>query len=235
MNKTAIKAGWTVACLAFVACIVFATVYYYNQYEARLMWLDHNKAIWDSEIQRRASLLPNLIHVSAEYSEHEKALFEYVTQMRRYLDKAKGELASDTPDSPSSNPTLSSLLALAEKYPDLKATQSFELLMQGMVETTNRINDARSSYIASIKDLNELYAMFPSNIFGRLFAVANLKQWKYDASVEGERNLKKAVEDFLVARAETTSQPGSLPKQRPVDSTSAGHTGNNARPESEVR
>jgi LemA protein len=206
-----------VACVALVACLIFATIYYYNQYKTCMVKLDQDKALWDNEIQRRASLLPNLALIAAKYSAHEKVLFEYVTEIRRSLGKANGGLSSDTPDSPL-NKLMSPLLAISERYPDLKATQSFELLMQGMIETTNRITQARTTYIKSIKVLNDLYAKFPSNIFGRLLFVTNREQWKVDASVASDIDLEKTFQKVLAARAAAKSQ-------RPVESESVSPRG----------
>jgi LemA protein len=203
----------TVACVALVAAIASATIYYYNQYKACLVWLDHDKAIWDNELQRRASLLPNLILVSAKYSEHEKVLFEYVTKMRGSLGKGNGEPSSDAPDSPL-NKLMSSLLAVSEQYPDLKATQSFEQLMKEWAETENRVAEARASYIKRIRTLNDLYAKFPSNIFGRLFFVANRHQWTLDASMAADKDVDKTYQNSLVEQAEVKSE-------RPVESKSA--------------
>jgi len=213
----------TVACVAFVACIASATVYYYNQYEAVLVWLEHDKAIWDNELQRRASLLPNLILVSAKYSAHEKVLFEYVSKMRGYPGKGNGEPSSDTPDSPL-NKLMSSLLAVSEQYPDLKATQSFEQMMKEWVETENRIAEARASYIKRIRDLNDLYAVFPSNIFGRLFFVANREQWKLDESTAADIDLEKTFQDIQAGQTEV------LP-ERPVESKSVSPAGGRVEPD----
>jgi len=212
-----VKLAGTVACVALVAGVIFATIFYYNQYKACQVRLDQDKALWDNELQRRASLLPNLALIAAKYSVHEKALFEYVTEIRRSLDKVNGELSSDTPDSPL-NKLMSPLLAISERYPDLKATQSFELLMQGMIESTNRITQARTTYIKSIKALNDLYAKFPSNIFGRLLFVANREQWKVDESVASDIDLEKTLQNLLVARAAAKSR-------RPVESESVSTRG----------
>ncbi len=196
--------------VSLFALLVFATVYYYNQYKAALVWLDHDKAIWDSELQRRESLLPKLILVSAKYSAHEKVLFEYVTQMRGNLGKGSGEISNDKPDSPLSK-LMPSLLAVSEQYPDLKATQSFEQLMKEWTETENRITQMRGSYIRRIKTLNDLYAMFPSNIFGWIFA-RNHEQWKLDETTPQDIDVEKTFQAFLAEQAEAKAkaEPGSV-------------------------
>ena len=109
---------------------------------------------------------------------------------------------------------MSPLLAISERYTDLKATQSFQLLMQGMIETTNRITQARTTYIKSIKALNDLYEKFPSNIFGRLLFVANPEQWRVDESVASDIDLEKTFQSFLAEQAEVKSErPGFSPSR----------------------
>lgn len=195
--------------LAIVAVFAFATVYYYNEYKAALVWIEHDKAIWDNELQRRASLLPKLILVSGRYSDHEKVLFETVAQVRGNALKNGGEAPADGTEPPM-NKLMSSLLAVSEQYPDLKATQSFQELMKGMVVTADRITESRASYIRRIKTLNDLYTMFPSNIFGRLFFIENPEQWKMPTSDTPDLEVDQAFKTFLEARAVQPPAPAPV-------------------------
>ncbi|HUT25622.1 MAG TPA: LemA family protein [Sumerlaeia bacterium] len=153
--------------LIVLTCVIAAGVYYYNMFSFILVDMDKTRSLVDNEIERRANLIPNLLVVSAEYSTHEKALYKHVSEMRSQLANHKGNSSAET--SLTMRNLMSSLLAVAEQYPDLKATQSFEQLMRDWTETENRIAEARAAYIKTIRDYNALCTTFPSNVFGLLF------------------------------------------------------------------
>ena len=149
--------------------VVAAGIYYFNRFSLILVELDKCESLVDNELKRRANLLPNLLIISGEYRSHEKRLYEHVSEMRSHLTDLKREAPRDAV-LPLSK-LMSSLLAIAEEYPELKATQSFEKLMSDWTETENRIADARATYIQSIRELNALCTTFPSNVYARFFDV----------------------------------------------------------------
>jgi LemA protein len=153
-------------CLA-VYCGV-AAVYYFNRFSLLVVDLDMHESKVANELQRRANLIPNLLVVSAEYGAHEKVLYQYVSEMRSHL--ANGQDGTASAKAPLSMDSLmSSLLAVAEEYPDLKATQSFEQLMADWRETEDRIAEARIGYIETIREYNGLCSTFPSNVYAFVF------------------------------------------------------------------
>ncbi|MCX5770079.1 MAG: LemA family protein [Candidatus Hydrogenedentes bacterium] len=213
-----IKVSLQLTLAVTIALILVGFVYYYNQYSKVFVDLDNANALLDNELQRRANLLPNLILVSAEYSVHEKMLYKYVSEMRTYLGKTNSEVDLDA-SSPSLDKLVSSLLAISEQYPDLKATQSFEQLMKEWTEAENRIAEARAKYIDATRMLNTLYTTIPSNIYGRIFLVKNRKQWAFDESTPPVMDLEKFYADYLSMRAaaETAKEPpaGARPASAP--------------------
>jgi len=202
-----IKVSLQLILVATITLILFGFVYYYNQYSTVFVDLDNASALLDNELQRRASLLPNLILVSAEYRVHEKTLYEYVSEMRSYLGKTTGEVPFDA-SSPSLDKLAASLLAISEQYPDLKATQSFEQLMKEWTETENRIAEVRGKYIDTIRRLNTLCTTIPSNIYGWIFLVKNRKQWALDQSTLPAMDLEKFYADYLSRRAAAEAAMG---------------------------
>jgi len=166
----------------FAILVIFgAGVYYFNRYSHVTVDLGVRKSVVDIEIQRRSSLIPRLLTISTEYALHERALYKYVSEMRKQLAAPTAALASVDPKS--IEKLLSSLVAVAEQYPDLKATQSFEQLMKDWTETENRIAEARSRYMDSLKEYNTLCTTFPSNAFGFLFGWGKSEYYSFkDAS-----------------------------------------------------
>lgn len=154
---------------AFVFYTFVAGIYYYNRFSVVLVDIQKNESLVDIELKRRANLLPNLLIISAEYRSHEKRLYEHVSEMRSHLTnlnkRASGAAALPLSD------LMSSLMAIAEEYPELKATQSFEKLMNDWTETENRIAEARAEYIESVRRLNAFCTTFPSNVYADLFGM----------------------------------------------------------------
>jgi len=117
----------------------------------------------DSALQRRADLIPNLVNTVKGYTEHENEAIEKVTQARQNLLSAstieeKAEANSELSSS------LGRLLAIAEAYPDLKASQNFIQLQDELAGTENRISTARDDYNAAVKTYNTKIKQFPGNI-----------------------------------------------------------------------
>lgn len=158
-----------IACGALVvALFLWGGAYYYNMFVAATAELERTASMVESETNRRANLIPNLMVISAEYSTHEATLFKYVSEMRSTLSNpaaSSGEVAA------SLSKLMSSLVAVAEQYPDLKANQSFEQLMKDWTVTEDRIADSREAYIQAIKTYNHEVRSFPSDIYGFLYGM----------------------------------------------------------------
>jgi LemA protein len=119
----------------------------------------------DVQLKRRYDLIPNLIETVKGYVKHERETLEAVTKARNLAQslssgdvgarsKAEGELSS----------ALSRLLAVAERYPDLKANQNFLALQEELTSTENKISFSRQYYNDSALNLNNKIQMFPSNV-----------------------------------------------------------------------
>ncbi|MCD6410533.1 LemA family protein [bacterium] len=132
---------------------------------------NRTKEAWsDIEVQlkRRYNLIPNLVETVKGYAAHEKELFEKVTEARSramgaQTPKEKGEAENFL------SQTLKSLFAVAENYPDLKASQNFLELQRELRDTEDKIQAARRFYNANVRDLNIKIESFPTNIIAKLF------------------------------------------------------------------
>ena len=118
------------------------------------------------QLKRRTDLIPNLVSSVKGYAKHEKTVFEEVTKARTAIMGAKsvGETAQAENQFQAA---LKSIFAVAENYPDLKASENFQQLQAELVDTEDKIQAARRFYNGSARDLNIKIKVFPTSIFAR--------------------------------------------------------------------
>lgn len=115
----------------------------------------------DVQLKRRSSLIPNLVETVKGYATHEREVFEQVTQARASLVHAttpKDKAAADQ----ALSGTLTSLFAVAEAYPDLKANENFLSLQRDLSDTEDKIAYARQFYNTNARQYNVKTRVFPS-------------------------------------------------------------------------
>jgi LemA protein len=137
---------------------------------AREAWSDI-----DVQLKRRYNLIPNLVETVKGYAAHERELFEKVTKARTQAMgaqtiKEKGEAENFL------SSTLKSLFAVAENYPDLKASTNFLELQRELRDTEDKIQAARRFYNTNVRDLNIKIESFPANVVAKIF---NFKQMDF--------------------------------------------------------
>ena len=122
----------------------------------------------DVQLQRRHDLVPRLVAAVDQYANYERATLEAVTELRteamqqaevRARGKAEQKLSAG----------IERIIALAENYPDLKATENFLNLQNELVETENYLQFARRYYNGSVRDYNTMTESVPSNIVANRF------------------------------------------------------------------
>jgi len=117
----------------------------------------------DVQLKRRYDLIPNLISTVKGYAQHEKNLFEKVTQARTAAMGAQGPADKSQAENMLSD-TLKSLFAVAENYPDLKANENFLELQRELSDTENKIQASRRFYNGNVRDFNIKIELFPNNL-----------------------------------------------------------------------
>jgi LemA protein len=121
------------------------------------------------QLQRRASLIPNLVETVKGYAAHEQDTLQNVTAARSALQNASGPAQAAQADNMLTQ-TLRSLFAVAEAYPDLKADQNFQQLQQQLAETEDKISYARNYYNGTVKSYNlqvqSVPAVFVAGLLG---------------------------------------------------------------------
>lgn len=123
----------------------------------------------DVQLKRRASLIPNLVETVKGYAKHEKEVFEKVTQARSALVGAKNPQEQAVANDMLTG-ALKSLFAVAEDYPDLKASENFQKLQEELSDTETKISASRQFYNTNVLDYNNSLQVFPNAILANLFA-----------------------------------------------------------------
>ena len=124
----------------------------------------------DVQLQRRHDLVPQLVEAVRAYSDHERQVFEEVTALRARARHAAGEHEAQAMAGAevALAAGLGRLLLLAEDYPDLKATESFQQLTSELVEIEDKLSHARRFYNGAVRDLNTFIQRFPDLLVARL-------------------------------------------------------------------
>ena len=124
------------------------------------------------QLKRRLDLIPNLIETVKGYAKHESGVFKAVTEARSNVMNAKGVKETAAAENQFES-TLKSLFAVAEDYPDLKASQNFSELQAELVDTEDKIQASRRFYNSGVRDLNTKIQTFPQNVVAAMFKFVN--------------------------------------------------------------
>ena len=171
-----------IAIVVIVAVILWLVVTYNRlitlRTRAKEAWADI-----DVQLKRRYDLIPNLVETVKGYAAHEKEVLQKVTEARTRAmaadtveDKAKAENFLSS--------TLKSLFAVAESYPDLKASQNFLELQRELRDTEDKVQAARRFYNTNIRDLNIKIETFPSNLIARQFGFKKMEYFELETGAE---------------------------------------------------
>ena len=134
----------------------------------------------DVELNRRYSLIPNLVETVRGYAQHEQATLQAVIQARNIASQPTTDLAQRSANEGALTDAISRLFALAENYPTLRADTSFLNLQQELTNTEDRIAAGRRFYNANVRDLNTKCESFPSNIVANMFHFGRAEYFQVD-------------------------------------------------------
>jgi len=152
--------------VVLILLVLGAGIWIYNRLIRNRNRVSEAWAGIDVQLQKRAELVPNLVKVVKGYASHESSVFEEVAHIRstgetRVDARAQQETALSR--------SLGRLFALAEDYPDLKASEGFQQLHSSLIDIENHLQFARRYYNGSVRDNNNVVESFPSNLVAGLF------------------------------------------------------------------
>jgi len=151
--------------------IIGILVYFVSIYNSLVKLRNRVKNAWsqiDVQLKRRTDLIPNLMETVKGYAAHEKGVLENVTRARANLMNAQTPQENAEANNVLSG-ALKSLFAVAENYPDLKASQNFQDMQRQLSETEDKIAYSRQFYNDTVLMYNNKIQMFPSNLVASQF------------------------------------------------------------------
>jgi LemA protein len=177
-----------VAVIVLVAVLGVGT---YNKLQAKKTTVEAQVSKLDSAYKRRFDLIPNLVETVKGAADFERGTLEAVTNARAEVGKV--QLPAGVPTDPAQleaylkaqqalSGALSRLIAVAESYPELKATERFGELQAQLEGTENRINTARQDYIESVRDYNVSLRTFPNSVVAGITGFKEMPQFSIEAT-----------------------------------------------------
>jgi LemA protein len=158
---------WVWIVVGLLILLVLYAIFMYNRLVRARVRVDNGWSQIDVQLRRRYDLIPNLIETVKGYAAHEREVFEEVTRARTQAQNATGVRGQADAENALTR-SIRQLIAVAENYPELKASQNFLALQEELTRTESRIAFARQFYNDQVANLNVLIGTFPSNIVARL-------------------------------------------------------------------
>jgi LemA protein len=176
--------------LAVVGLLALFFIAQYNRLIRLNISVDESFAQIEVQLKRRSDLIPNLVETVKGYAAHEQSTFDAVVTAR-----AKATTASTVADVAAADGMLTQalrgLLAVAEAYPDLKASSNFLSLQEELSTTENKVAFSRQFYNDNVRNLNTAVKTIPTNFFAG-FAKVTEREF-YEVEDPQERNVPKVT------------------------------------------
>ncbi|WP_336366976.1 LemA family protein [Marinobacter sp. C2H3] len=183
--------GTTVIGLVVIAAVVLYLVFIYNRLVSLRNEFKNGFAQIDVQLQRRHDLIPNLVEAAKAYLAHEKTTLTQVMEARNNAVSAQQDAAGDPGDSTRIQrlgsaenlltKALANFYAVAENYPDLKANETIQQLMEELSSTENRVAFARQAYNDGVMGYNTFREQFPNNLIAGFFAFKETAQLQLES------------------------------------------------------
>ena len=179
-----------VIALAVIGLLVLFFIAQYNRLIRLNISVDESFAQIEVQLKRRSDLIPNLVETVKGYAKHEQSTFDAVVSAR-----AKATSASSVADVAAADGALTQalrgLLAVAEAYPDLKASANFLSLQEELSTTENKVAFARQFYNDNVRNLNTAVKTIPTSFFAG-FAKVSEREF-YEVEDPQDRNAPKVT------------------------------------------
>jgi LemA protein len=174
---------WVISIVA-AAVAIYAIIIFNSLVRTRQMANEAWSGI-DVQLKRRSDLVPNLVDAVKGYAGHERSVLEEVTKLRSAARALPdNDVASRAQAETALSLALSKLVALAENYPDLKASQNFLELQQQLSQLETELQMARRYYNGTVRNQNVLVQSFPSNVIASLFGFSQRQYFEISNDAE---------------------------------------------------
>ena len=138
----------------------------------------------DVQLKRRHDLVPNLVSAVRQYASHEKNLFDEISTARARSLSVQGDVAAQAKAEGMLSGALSRLFAVAEAYPELKASENYRQLQLSLASLEDEIQMARRYYNGAAREQNDRVRQFPGNIVAGFFHFAPATYFELDSPAE---------------------------------------------------
>lgn len=172
-----------------LAIAVAIVLWIIGSYNLLIRATNRAKEAWadiDVQLKRRYDLIPNLVETVKAYATHEREAFENVTRARAAAMGAQSVEEHAKAENMLTG-ALKSIFAIAEAYPDLKASANFSKLQDELSDTENKIQAARRFYNGNVRDLNTKLESFPTNTIAVWFKFTPRDFFELDESQPAAR------------------------------------------------
>jgi LemA protein len=171
----------SIVLIVLVAVVVIALLWGVATYNGFVRLRNLVQESWrqiDVELHRRHDLIPNLIETVKGYAAHERGVFEEVTAARAAAARPASGPAEQAAHENQLTAALGRLFAVAEAYPQLRASENFAQLQAELTNTEDRIAAGRRFYNANVRELNTKVETFPANVVAGMFHIVRAEYFE---------------------------------------------------------
>jgi LemA protein len=203
--------------------VVVLVIWAIATYNGLVRLRNHVQEAWrqiDVELHRRYDLIPNLVETVKGYASHERAVFDEVTRARAAAAQPGAGPAQQAIEENVLSQALGRLFAVAEAYPQLRASENFTNLQQELTATEDRIAAGRRYYNANVRTLNTKVETFPPLVIARTFGFSRAEYFEANEAV-----VRQAPQVSFQDTAGTTGAYGATPLRDSPSTPSGGPWG----------
>lgn len=188
----------TTIIVAVLLVVAFWLVGTYNRFVTLRNRVKESWSDIEVQLRRRYDLIPNIVNTVKGYAKHEESTLNAVTQARTQATQMNVDPSTASPEEMQKfaeaqgaiSSGLGRLLAIAENYPDLKASANFLELQRELSDTENKLQSARRFYNSTVTDMNNKVEQFPSNVLAGMFGFAAQQFFDVDDTPEARENVE---------------------------------------------
>ena len=176
----------TIYIIGGIILLILFIIYFliYNNFISTINYVKNSWSGIDVQLKKRCDLVPNLISAVKGYMKHEKNILENITKARTSILNSNGDVKNSSKNNNVLSNGLKSIFAVAENYPDLKASNNFLDLQNKLSELEDQISASRRIYNSNVQILNTKIQSIPTNIIAKIH---NFQEYDFFEIDENEK------------------------------------------------